>query len=78
VSHKLSSFQGDLILKPNEYAIIAQDAKKFLEKYEASSNITVIDSSWGSLKEKGERIALKDGGFYLSFLLKLFFRKNKS
>ncbi len=60
VSHKLSSFQGDLILKPNEYAIIAQDAKKFLEKYEASSNITVIDSSWGSLKEKGERIALKD------------------
>ena len=60
VSHKLNSFQNEMIIKSNEYAIIAQDAEKFLEKYEISSDIIIIDSSWGSLKEKGEKIILKD------------------
>ncbi len=60
VSHKLNSFNGDLAIKSNGYAIITQDAEKFSEKYETSSDIIVIDSSWGSLNEKGEKITLKD------------------
>jgi PKD repeat protein len=60
VSHKLNSFNGDSAIKSKGYAIIAQDAEKFLGRYEISSDIIVIDSSWGSLNEKGEKIALKD------------------
>ena len=60
VSHKLNSFNGGLVIKSKKYVIIAQDAEKFLERYEISSDIIVIDSSWGSLNEKGEKIALKD------------------
>ena len=60
VSHKLNSFNGDLAIKSNGYAIIAQDAEKFSEKYETSSDVAIIDSSWGSLNEKGEKITLKD------------------
>ncbi len=59
-SHKLNSFNRDLIIKSKGYTIIAQDAENFLEKYETSSDVIIIDSSWGSLNEKGEKIALKD------------------
>ena len=60
VSHKLNSSNENLLIGSKKYAIIAQDAEKFLEKYETSSDIIIIDSSWGSLNEKGEKIALKD------------------
>jgi PKD repeat protein len=57
-NHGLNAFQGDLIIGSNEYAIIANKADKFIAKYGFSG--TVIDSSWSSLTEGGEPIALKD------------------
>jgi DNA/RNA endonuclease YhcR with UshA esterase domain len=59
-NHSLNAFQGDLIIEPNEYAIIAGKADKFISKYNFSG--TVIDSSWSNLNESGEPIALKDAG----------------
>jgi len=50
---------GDLILSPGEKAAIVQDKNKFLENYSDYTD-TIIDSSWGSLKEAGEEIGLKD------------------
>lgn len=59
-NHRLSLFQGDdLIIEPGEYAIIAQKADIFVEDYPQFAG-TVIDSSWGTLKEAGEEIGLKD------------------
>jgi len=57
-NHSLNAFQGDLIIEPNEYAIIANKADKFISKYSFTG--TVIDSSWSNLNESGEPIALKD------------------
>lgn len=58
-NHKLSAVRGANTIAPGEYAVIAQDAAKLVTKY---PNLThVFDSSWTSLKESGEYIALKDG-----------------
>ncbi len=57
-NHGLKAYQGDLVIEPKEYAIIANKADKFIAKYNFSG--TVIDSSWSSLNESGEAIALKD------------------
>ncbi|MBI2453868.1 lamin tail domain-containing protein [Candidatus Peregrinibacteria bacterium] len=58
-NHKLAAFRGDFILDGHEYAIIASDAEKFAAKYPDYAG-TLFDSSWGSLKESGETIGLKD------------------
>ncbi|RJR30791.1 PKD domain-containing protein [Candidatus Parcubacteria bacterium] len=61
-NHGLSLFQGaDLIIGVAEYAIIAQKADIFHTDYPDFTG-TIIDSSWGSLKEDGEEIGLKDAG----------------
>jgi hypothetical protein len=59
-NHGITIAQGnDFFIEPMEFAIIAQDAGKFLIDY---SNVTstVFDSSWGTLKEEGEEIGLKN------------------
>ena len=58
-NHKLNEFQNDLIIKPGEYAIIADVAANFKEAYPDFTGM-IIDSSWSSLKEAGEEIALKN------------------
>lgn len=50
---------GTMIIEAGEYAIIAQNDLVFLADYPGVST-TVFDSSWGSLKESGEEIGLKD------------------
>ena len=57
-NHALNAIQGDMIIEPGEYAIIAQKADVFIS--EKNFPGTVIDSSWGTLKEDGEEIGLKD------------------
>lgn len=59
VAHKLRAFQGDFVLEPHEYAIIAQNADLFQKNHPGFSG-TIIDSSWSSLKQAGERLELKD------------------
>lgn len=58
-NHSLKEFQGDLIIEPGEYAIIADVGDNIKTAYPSFSG-TIIDSSWSSLKESGEEIALKD------------------
>ncbi|MEK9165676.1 MAG: PKD domain-containing protein [Patescibacteria group bacterium] len=57
--HKFTAYQGDLIIEPKEYAIIANEAESFIKKY-PSFTWTLIDSSWSSLKESGELLRLID------------------
>src|SRR3989344_5134003 len=66
-NHGLAPIQGDAILLPGEFAIIAQKADVFLSEKNFSG--TIIDSSWSSLKEDGEEISLKDkdGNFIEQF-----------
>lgn len=58
-----SSVQSDWNIDPGEYAIIAQNHVKLFSgacgDYTPPAG-TVFDSSWGSLKESGELIGLKD------------------
>ncbi|PIR75407.1 MAG: hypothetical protein CO030_02025 [Candidatus Magasanikbacteria bacterium CG_4_9_14_0_2_um_filter_42_11] len=59
-NHSLSLAQGDdATLGQNEYAIIAQNDEQFRTKY---PNVTAIifDSSWSTLNESGEELALKN------------------
>ena len=62
---------GGFILVPGGFAVIADNAEKFLQRYPQFSGL-VLDSSWGSLREDGERIELLDKngeiveGFYYS------------
>ncbi|MBD3360125.1 MAG: hypothetical protein GF365_05480 [Candidatus Buchananbacteria bacterium] len=56
-NHGLNVFQGDLIIEAQEYAIIADVPENFLQD-NPDFNGTIIDSSWSSLKEEGEEIAL--------------------
>jgi DNA/RNA endonuclease YhcR with UshA esterase domain len=58
-NHKLNEFQNDLIIESQEYAIIADVGEKFLEANPEFTG-TIIDSSWTSLKESGEKIAIVD------------------
>ena len=60
VRHKLTSYRADSLLDPREYAIIANNAALFLEKHQDFSG-ALFDSSWGSLKETGEKIEIIDG-----------------
>lgn len=47
------------LVEADEYAIIANKADEFAKKYPDYSG-AIFDSSWGSLKEDGEEIGLKD------------------
>lgn len=58
-NHGLNFIQGGSILSAGQYAVIAQNDVKFKEKYPTYSGI-LIDSSWSSLNESGERIGVKD------------------
>ena len=63
-NHSLSLFRSktgtsSFILESGEYAIIANKAEEFAKKYPDYSG-AIFDSSWGSLKEDGEEIGLKD------------------
>ena len=58
-NHRLSAFQNDLIIDPKEFAIIANKADLFKQKY-ADFTGAILDSSWSSLKESGEEIGLKN------------------
>jgi PKD repeat protein len=59
-NHGLTLAQGtDMILGPNEYAIITQDATAFIAAY-PDVTARVFDSSWGTLNESGELIGLRD------------------
>lgn len=60
INHRLKLAQGaDIIVGPGEYALIVQDDTAFLAAY-PSVTTTIIDSSWGSLKESGEEVGLKN------------------
>lgn len=67
-NHGLTAFQGDLIIDPGEYAIIADVAQNFKDDHTPFAG-TIIDSSWTTLNESGEEIGLKDasGGFVEKF-----------
>jgi hypothetical protein len=55
--HELKAVKNDLILEPQEYAVIVNSEADFLAKYPDYDG-TLIDSSWSSLKEDGEFIQL--------------------
>ncbi len=59
IKHSLSVHHGSFLLAPSAYAIIAQKADIFLADH-ASTTVTILDSSWGTLKESGERVQLLD------------------
>jgi len=59
-NHSLTLVQGDdSILHPGEHAIITQNDTNFIADYPNVTS-TIFDSSWGSLNEGGEEIALRD------------------
>ncbi len=59
VNHGISVFQGGADLKAGEIAIIANKADLLKEAYPLLEN-TIFDSSWGSLKQSGEEIGLRN------------------
>lgn len=59
VKHSIREYNNGYILQPQNSAIICQNADKFIEKYNECSGL-ILDSSWGSLKESGEKIQLID------------------
>ncbi|MEA2088645.1 MAG: lamin tail domain-containing protein [Patescibacteria group bacterium] len=59
VKHSIKEHNNGYIISPQSSAIICQTPEKFLEIYKDYSGM-IIDSSWSSLKEAGERIQLLD------------------
>jgi hypothetical protein len=57
--HSINLVQGSYILQPDSYAIIADNAEQFLIDYPSYSQ-TLFDTSFGSLSNNGEFIALKN------------------
>lgn len=60
-NHGVTVFQGNAALAPGSFAIIAQKADVFTADHPAVSGL-ILDSSWGTLRESGEEIGLKDAG----------------
>ncbi|MBI4272875.1 lamin tail domain-containing protein [Candidatus Uhrbacteria bacterium] len=60
INHALSAFRGDLVIDAGEYAVIADVAANTATDYPSFTG-TLIDSSWQTLNEGGEAIALKSG-----------------
>lgn len=75
-SHALN-FSDAAAIAPGQYAIIAQDQNKFKEKYPNFTGL-LIDSSWSSLNESGEKIGLKDSSENFSELFTYLSAKNYS
>lgn len=71
------NFSGATALNPNQYAVIAQNATKFKEKYPNFTGL-LIDSSWSTLNESGEKIGLKDADGNFSELFAYIEAKNFS
>lgn len=59
IHHGLSAYRGDLVIEAGEYAVIADVAANTAADYPSFSG-TLLDSSWETLNESGESIALKD------------------
>lgn len=49
-----------IVINPEQYVIIAQNKEEFKKKYPTYSDVLIIDSSWESLNDSGEKIGLKD------------------
>lgn len=58
-NHTLSAYRGDPIIEAGEYAVIADVASNTASDYPSFFG-TLIDSSWETLNESGEPIALKN------------------
>ena len=58
INHSLTLIQGSMVIPPEGYAIIADNATTFLDEHQ-ECNGTVIDSAF-SLNNSGEYIALKN------------------
>lgn len=71
------NFSDNTTIAPDQYAIIAQDQNKFKEKYPSFAGI-LIDSSWSSLNESGEKIGLKDTDGNFSEIFQYLEAKNFS
>ena len=60
-NHGLTAYRGGMVVGPGEYAVIADVASNTASDYPSYAGI-LIDSSWETLSEGGEEIALKDSG----------------
>jgi PKD repeat protein len=58
VKHSLKEYNQGFIIPPNKEVVICQDPIKFSE--ENNFNGLILDSSWSSLNESGERLQLLD------------------
>jgi hypothetical protein len=58
--HNLVLHRGSMTIPSGGYAVIADDADTFLSDYPSYSG-TLIDSTWGTLHNDGESLALKNG-----------------
>ncbi len=70
VNHELTLARGaNMVLEPETFAIIAQNADNFLQDYPFVTS-TMFDSAWGTLNESGEEVGLKDaaGEFVEKFI----------
>src|SRR3989339_1335477 len=54
-----SSLKQSFSLEPNEYAVITQDDEMFCADHPGFSS-AIFDSVWGTLKDDGEEVGLKD------------------
>lgn len=58
-NHRLTSYQGDLVIENDEFAIIVNKPEEFLDDNDFTG--TIIDSSWQSLSNSGELLQILDG-----------------
>jgi len=58
-NHRLTAYNGDLIIKADEFAIIVNKPEEFLTDHDFDG--TIIDSSWQSLSNSGELLQILDG-----------------
>ena len=59
VNHAISVYQGSEILEAESFVVIADEADAFLLDYPGYEG-TLLDTSWSSLSNSGELLALKD------------------
>ena len=59
VNHGLNLYSGSFELRSQEIALIANNAENVALAHQLT-NVTVLDSSWGSLKLDGEEIGLRN------------------
>jgi hypothetical protein len=62
-NHKITLIFGSIILKPNQFAIISNNATKFKEEY-PSASCNIFQSSF-SLSNSGEFIAIKNSSLHI-------------